>query len=143
MKPNVILLFWGLLSTSTLLSAQANLNAIPDSLEEEKTYQLKEVEKAPAFPGGKQELLKYRKKNLKYPAKALEEHVQGTVTATIVIEKDGSLSSIKIKKGIGSDCDEAVVKWLKNMPKWNPGEREGEPVRVHGTISVVFKLNTH
>lgn len=139
MKPNFILLLWSILSINTL-SAQADFHVISDSLAEEKIYRLAEVEKVPAFPGGHEQLVKYRKKKLKYPALALENHVQGTVMATMVIEKDGRVSNVKIIYGIGSGCDEAVVKWLNKMPQWTPGEREGKPVRTLGTMYVDFQV---
>jgi len=139
MKPKFIFLFWSTLSFCTLF-AQTNFRAIPDSLAEEKVYQIYEVQKLPEFPDGKQHLSKYLKKNLNYPPKAFDDHVQGTVTASFVVEKDGRISNIKIIKGIGSGCDEEVIKLLENMPKWSPGELEGEPVRVRGNIPVVFQL---
>lgn len=98
------------------------------------------VEQAPAFPGGDAAFGKYLSKNIRYPAVARENNVQGRVILTFVVERDGSLTDIKVVRGIGSGCDEEAVRVLKSSPKWKPGIQNGRPVRVQYSIPVNFAL---
>lgn len=100
------------------------------------------VEKEPAFPGGIDKFYAYLQKNVKYPAVAKENNVQGKVFVTFVVEKDGSLTDLKIARGIGSGCDEEAIRVLKASPHWTPGIQNGTKVRVQYTISVNFTLQT-
>jgi len=97
------------------------------------------VEDQPSFPGGEQALLKYLSQ-IKYPEMAKEGSVQGTVYITFVVEKDGSVSGVKLLRGIGSGCDEESLKIVKKMPKWSPGEQRGRPVRVRMNVPIKFVL---
>lgn len=98
------------------------------------------VEKMPAFPGGVQKFADYLKTNLKYPDQALRNNVQGKVFVQFIVEKDGSLTDIKVIRAIGDGCDEEAVRLIKASPKWNPGMQNGEPVRVYYTLPVIFEL---
>jgi protein TonB len=97
------------------------------------------VEKKPQFPGGEKALLKYIAKNLKWPKTA--EDTEGKVFVQFIVEKDGSISNIKVVRGIGSGCDEEAVRIVKNMPKWNAGMENGRYVRVQYNLPIVFKLD--
>lgn len=66
--------------------------------------------------------------------------VEGMVHVTFVVEKDGSLSDIKVVKEIGSGCDEEAIRVISNAPKWEPGRQRGHKVRVKLTISIRFVL---
>ncbi|MEM7315362.1 MAG: energy transducer TonB, partial [Planctomycetota bacterium] len=57
-----------------------------------------------------------------------------------VVEIDGSLTDIKVIKGIGSGCDEEAVRVLKAAPKWEPGKQRNKPVRVRRSLPIVFSL---
>jgi len=98
------------------------------------------VEKQPGFPGGEGKFGAYLQKNIRYPAVARENNTQGRVILTFVVERDGSLTDIKVVRGIGSGCDEEAVRVLKNSPKWTPGIQNGRPVRVQYSIPVNFAL---
>lgn len=98
------------------------------------------VEVVPGFPGGLGQFGKFLEKNLRYPAIARENGIKGRVYCSFVVEKDGSLTDIKIARGIGGGCDEEAVRVLKNSPKWTPGIQNGRPVRVSYTIPIVFQL---
>jgi len=86
------------------------------------------------------EIIKFIQENIKYPMEALQNGVQGTVYVTFVVEKDGSLSNIRILKGIGYGCDKEVLRITKLMPKWNLGKQKAEPVRVQFNLPVHFIL---
>jgi protein TonB len=98
------------------------------------------VEQAPTFPGGDGAFGKYLGKNIRYPAIARENNVQGRVVLTFVVERDGSLTDIKVLRSLGSGTDEEAVRVLKASPKWKPGIQNGRPVRVQYSIPVNFTL---
>ncbi|MEO1261498.1 MAG: M56 family metallopeptidase [Bacteroidota bacterium] len=77
---------------------------------------------------------------IKYPKEAKEKNVEGTVYATFVVEKDGSVTNVVIDKSVGSGCDEEVKRVVSTMPKWIPGVKDGKPVAVQMVIPVKFKL---
>jgi protein TonB len=98
------------------------------------------VEQSPAFPGGDAKFGAYLSKNIRYPAIARENNVQGRVVLTFVVERDGSLTDIKVLRGLGSGTDEEAVRVLKASPRWKPGIQNGRPVRVQYSIPVSFTL---
>jgi protein TonB len=98
------------------------------------------VEQVPEFPGGLDKFGAYLGKAIRYPAVARENGTQGRVIVTFVVERDGSLTDIKVTRGIGSGCDEEAVRVLKNSPKWKPGIQNGRPVRVQYSVPISFTL---
>ena len=78
--------------------------------------------------------------HLKYPSQARRMGVEGRVFIQFIIEKDGSLTDIKVIKGIGSGCDEEAIRVLQDAPKWSPGRQRGQKVRVKKSIPILFKL---
>ncbi|MBE7176725.1 MAG: TonB family protein [Mucilaginibacter polytrichastri] len=99
------------------------------------------IEVMPEFEGGLQGWAKYLQRNLRYPETAVNNETQGRVTVTFIVEKDGSLSDIRVLSGIGSGCDEEAIRVLKKAPKWTPGIQNGHPVRVQYTLPINFRLN--
>jgi protein TonB len=71
---------------------------------------------------------------------AKESGIQGTVYVTFVVEKDGSITDVRVLRGIGGGCDEEAVRVVKNSPKWSPGKQRGKPVRVQYNLPVKFIL---
>ena len=98
------------------------------------------VDEQAQFPGGMDAFYAFLTKNIQYPVQARRDNVQGRVIAQFVVEKDGSLSNIKIALGIGDGCDEEVVRVLKLSPKWIPGQQGGVVVRSQYAIPVNFVL---
>lgn len=99
------------------------------------------VEQQPAYPGGNEAFAKYLTANIKYPAEARKNKVQGRVITSFVVQKDGSITDVKIMRGIGYGADEEAVRVVKSMPKWNPGMQNGRPVNVVYTVPISFTLN--
>jgi len=99
------------------------------------------VDEMPEFPGGTEALLKFVANNVKYPEKAIDEEISGRVFISFVIEKDGSISNVEVKRGIGGGCDEEAVRVIKSLPNWKPGIKDGKPVRVSYMMPINFKLN--
>ena len=99
------------------------------------------VEEQPSYPGGDEARQKYLRDNTKYPAIAMEGNIQGTVYVTFVVEKDGSVSNVKVLRGIGGGCDEEAMRVIKNMPKWAPGKQRGRAVRAQFNMPIKFTLS--
>ncbi len=100
------------------------------------------VEEAPAFLGGVSALMKYLNDNIKYPEEAFKNNVQGRVICQFVVEKDGSLSEIKVLRSAHSLLDAEAVRVIESMPKWKPGKQKGQYVRVKYTLPVLFRLQS-
>ena len=111
---------------------------VEEEVVEQEIFQI--VEEMPAYPGGERALLEYVAKNIKYPQIARETGIQGRVFVGFVVEPDGSVSNVKILRGIGGGCDEEALRVIKSLPKWKPGKQRGKAVRVSYQIPVVFKL---
>ena len=98
------------------------------------------VEEMPQFPGGETAMMEFVAKNIVYPEEARDKEISGRVFVKFVVEKDGSISEVKVAQGIGGGCDEEAVRVVKAMPKWKPGKQDGQPVRVSFTMPFTFKL---
>ncbi len=99
------------------------------------------ADKMPEFKGGTVALEKYIKNNLIYPPLAKENNIWGTPIAIFIVEKDGSLTFLEITRRIGWGIDDEAERLVKNMPSWNPGIHNGEPVRVKYYLPIKIKLD--
>jgi len=99
------------------------------------------VEVAPEYPGGLDSLLKYLQENITYPKEARDANIQGIVYVTFIVEANGSVSSVKVLRGIGGGCDEEAARVVKEMPAWKPGTQRGKQVRVQFNLPVRFILH--
>ena len=106
--------------------------------EPEKVFDM--VEQMPTFPGGQQELMAYLGKNIKYPTIAQENGTQGRVIIQFVVERDGSITDVRVARGVDPYLDKEAVRVVKSMPKWLPGKQNGKAVRVKFTVPVMFRL---
>lgn len=98
------------------------------------------VEQQPAPVGGIRAFYEYVGNNLKYPARASRTGIEGRVFVEFIVEKDGSLTDLKVAKGIGGGCDEEAIRVITGAPKWIPGKQRGNPVRVRMVMPIMFKL---
>ncbi len=98
------------------------------------------VEEMPSFPGGQGALMSYLASNIKYPVVAQENGVQGRVIVSFVVERDGSISDVKVARSVDPSLDREAQRVVKGMPKWKPGKQNGSAVRVKYTVPVVFRL---
>ena len=141
MKNSYTLLVLILLATSSLFAQDK---------EHEKLRLI--VEEAPLFPGCEEEekenqkacahekLLNYLSNELTYPDIAKRKGISGRVIIQFNVERDGSITNVKVVQGIGGGCDEEAQRVIENMPKWNPGLQKGRPVRVQFTIPISFTV---
>ena len=100
------------------------------------------VEQMPEFPGGMGEAMKFLAKNIKYPASAQQAKIEGRVIVQFVVDKDGSISDVKIARGVSPDLDAEAMRVVSLMPKWNPGKQRGKAVSVKYTMPIMFRLET-
>jgi len=98
------------------------------------------VEELPQYPGGAVEFMKWLTKNLRYPAVARNRKTQGKVVAVFYVEKDGSVTGIKITQSLSPECDREALRVLRMMPTWTPGIQNDKPCRTKVCIPIVFKL---
>jgi len=98
------------------------------------------VDLMPEFPGGISALMNYLASNIQYPDLARDNKIQGRVILKFVVENDGSISNIKLVKGIGGGCDEEAVRVIMKMPKWIPGIENDKPIRVSYNMPIKFTL---
>lgn len=99
------------------------------------------VEHMPEFTGGGMPaLMEYLSKNIKYPEAAMKKGIQGRGIVQFVVEKDGSITNVKILRGVDPELDKEAVRVVSAMPKWKPGTQRGEAVRVRFTVPVMFQL---
>jgi len=126
-----------------VLARSANKLSAVEVLEEEEMEEeiFVVVEEDPQFPGGMDSLYAFIQRNLRYPKKALNDKIEGTVYVTFSVEKDGSIGAIKILRDIGGGCGEEAVRIVKMMPKWIPGKQRGIPVRTQFNLPIKFKLS--
>ncbi len=108
--------------------------------EEDEQVIFQVVENDPEFPGGIEAMYKFLAQNIKYPQLARENNITGRVYVTFVVEKDGSVSGVKVLRDIGGGCGAEAVRVVKSMPKWTPGKQRGKAVRVQYNLPVNFNL---
>lgn len=100
-----------------------------------------QCDQLPEFHGGMNALMRHLSANIVYPKESMDANEQGRVLATFVVEKDGSISDVKIAKSSGFDrLDAEAVRVVREMPAWAPGKHEGEVVRARFVLPVYFRL---
>lgn len=97
--------------------------------------------KMPMFPGGEKAMMEFIQKEIRYPALARENNIQGRAVVMFIVEKDGSLSNIEVVKPLGWGIDEEAIRMVKSMPNWIPGENNFRPARVKIALPIKFLLH--
>lgn len=98
------------------------------------------VDEPPSFPGGDAARIAFLSNNLRYPAVAMEQGIQGRVVTQFVVDKDGSITDVKVVRSLDPMLDKEAVRLVKSMPKWTPGKLNGSPVRVKYILPLSFRL---
>lgn len=112
----------------------------PPKQEAEQNKVFDVVEQQPQFPGGMGALNQWLGSNIKYPAMAAENGIEGRVIVQFVVERDGSVSGVHVVRGVDSSLDKEATRVVAQMPKWIPGKQNGSAVRVKYTVPVTFRL---
>ena len=92
------------------------------------------------FPGGTDALRAFLAENCHYPKEAQEKQQQGVVLLEFAIEKDGAISTITVLRGVCEALDEEAIRVVRAMPKWKPGENNGQPCRSYFQLPITFAL---
>ena len=134
--------WWRLFASLSVLAILMMANTTVMAQEKKvdnNVYNTSEV--MPKYPGVIQAMMRFIGENVRYPQEAIDNGIQGRVLVSFVVEKDGSVSDVKVLKGIGSGCDEEAIRVVEAMPKWEPGKDKGKTVRVKYDLPISFKLN--
>ena len=123
-----------------VLKAKEALVTEPVKPREEENKVFDVVEQMPSFPGGMAALMAYLQKSIKYPPVAEENGIQGRVVCTFVVERDGSVTDVRVAKSVDPSLDKEAVRVVSAMPRWIPGKQNGQSVRVKYTLPVTFRL---
>ena len=123
-----------------VLKAKEVIATEPVKPKEEENKVFDVVEQMPSYPGGMSALMQYLSSNIKYPAIAEENGIQGRVICTFVVERDGSITDVRIAKSVDPSLDKEAMRVVSKMPKWIPGKQNGSAVRVKYTLPVTFRL---
>ena len=97
------------------------------------------IEQQAEFPGGMRALVDWINSNRRYPEECMKEGIEGRVIVKFKVEKDGSVSDVKVVKGVHPLLDAEAVRLTESMPRWTPGKYEGEPAASHFNLSITFK----
>ena len=111
----------------------------PIQSDEDAVFQV--VEKMPQFPGGDHALFMYLGQSIKYPVEAQKNGIQGRVICSFMINKDGNIADVIVKRGVDPNLDAEAIRVIKAMPAWTPGTQRGKNVRVQYTLPINFKLS--
>ncbi len=98
------------------------------------------VEQMPQYPGGDYAMMKFIQKNIKYPDLERESDIQGRVVLGFIVNVDGSLSDITVRKSVSHGLDKEAIRVVKLMPNFIPGRQQGKAVRVQYMLPIMFKL---
>ena len=112
----------------------------PNAPEEEEVHKTRIVEEIPQFPGGPLEFIKWLTRNLKYPSSVERQRIQGKVVAEFIVNKDGSVTDVRVVKSLHPACDREALRVLRMMPRWTPGIENDQPCRTKVCIPIVFRL---
>ena len=110
----------------------------PPKHEEEQNKIFEVVEQQPQFPGGS--VNGWLADHIKYPVVAAENGISGRVVVQFVVERDGSVSQVKVVRGVDPSLDKEAQRVISSMPKWIPGKQNGQAVRSRFTVPVTFRL---
>jgi periplasmic protein TonB len=110
----------------------------PVVVEAPKTVTIAEV--MPMFDGGNEGMMKYIKRNIRYPRSAERDEHEGTVYVQFVVMFDGRIEHVEMMRGFHPECDREAVRVISKMPKWSAASQNGKPVNVRMVVPIKFKL---
>ena len=123
-------------STSTSPTPRPTIDN--EIVRDERIYET--VDQMPGYPNGMAGIMQYLGENVRYPANAQENGIQGRVLVKFVINTDGSVTNVKVIRSVDPDLDKEAVRVVSSMTQWRPGKLNGKAVRVAYTLPIVFRL---
>lgn len=127
---------WHMLGQTCRVNAGRSLEGVSNFIE---VYEYDFVTEKPSFPGGDRLLLSYINETRHYPEEAYRRGIQGKVVCSFVVNKDGSISHVRVLRGVEPSLNREAVRILSKMPYWRPGRLEGETVPVRVVRTVAFR----
>lgn len=122
--------------------SQQKMTQLQDAIKpSDKVNNAKEVDKLPEFPGGKEGMLNYFKEGFEYPESLKADGIEGRVTLAFVVNEDGTLSDFEAVKTDHELLAAPAIEFVKGMPDWIPGEKDGEQVKVQMMLPVQYTMN--
>jgi TonB family protein len=118
--------------------SQKKTTSIKEEANEEDIFET--PDKRAEFKGGTAAYRKFLQQNFQYPSEAISAGIEGTVFIQLIIDKDGTISAVSVKKGVHKLLDNAALELMRKMPAWEPAEHEGKNVRSKAIQPVSFKL---
>lgn len=118
-------------------STQAALNPYEN---EPAPFHIAMVEKKPSFPGGEQAMYLWLSENMVYPAEATEQGISGRVVVQFIVERDGTITNVQVVRPRHQALNREALRLVESMPRWEPAEINGKPVRVSYILPVTFRL---
>ncbi|WP_395064074.1 energy transducer TonB [Flavobacterium sp.] len=125
-------------SDSTSVISPTSYEPMSPKEDENIIYNIAGIEVKPDFPGGDKYLFSFISKNFQYTDEMKENELKGKIIASFIVEKDGSISAIKVTRSIGFGTEKEVIRVLNSMPKWAPGEQNGKKVRCSYVIPIMI-----
>lgn len=117
------------------------INDVQKSPSDTTIYDNLSADERPQYPGGDAAILRFIAQNLKYPVTAMEQGVQGRVVVDFVVEKDGSMSNVKVVRSVDSALDKEAIRVVRGLSRFTPGTKNGQPVRARYTLPITFRMN--
>ena len=122
----------------TIKQAQAStITEVAPPPTEDKVFEKLDV--LPEFPGGGKAMMQWISQNMQYPKNAVDGNIEGRVIVSFIVEKDGSISNVEVKKSVHELLDKEALRVINAMPKWKPGMQDGQPARARFFVPISFK----
>ncbi|MBQ9666206.1 MAG: energy transducer TonB [Bacteroidaceae bacterium] len=127
-------------STACKAQTQQETTVQQQTEQQEPVYEQNEVEQKAEFVGGMGKQINFLLQNLRYPKEAEDEGASGTVRVHFIVEKDGSLTDVKVPESVHPALDAEGIRVVKAMPKWTPAQLNGKAVRSKMMLAMPFRL---
>ena len=98
------------------------------------------VDSQPQFPGGDCAMFQYINNERRYPSQAYQHRIQGRVLCSFVVNTDGSISNVTVVRGVEESLNREAMRIISEMPQWNAGKLNGQPVPVYCILPIAFRL---
>ena len=141
MKKNILIAISAAMLTAGTTACQAQTSQSQQTEQkQEPVYEQDKVEQKAEFTGGMMKQIEFMMQNLKYPKEAEKDGASGTVRVHFIVEKDGTLTDVKVPDSVHPALDAEGIRLVKAMPKWTPAKIKGKPVRSKMVLPVQFRL---
>lgn len=112
-----------------------------NTIEDSTTNVYEEVDQEAYYSGGFSEMMKFLSNNIRYPSLAMENEEEGNVFVEFIVNANGSISDVKILRGVSKELDREAIRVVKRMPDWKPAEVDGKKVKSRYILPINFVLS--